>query len=115
MEYKATSVVQHYPDEQYLRIKPGAYVAQPYEVIVRHVPCIQLDRNSGLHVRVTRPYRDTRAFAKGEIRQCNDVFLVSGDECDYFAPHPYDEIVQHTHRIFVSAHEYCIVSSELNT
>lgn len=94
--------------EDYMYTNPGDHFFLPNERLVSVIQPVLL-QDKGLHIRVNRRYLDFRDFAKGRERRAGEVFLVTGVECYFFIPHPYDAIIKRVERIVVSSKQFCVV------
>lgn len=103
--------LQHYADDKYMRLAEGMCFLEPCEKLVSVQAGTILSRDEGLHVEATKTYSDPRSpfLEQGVVRNAGEVFLVTGEMCDCFIPHPYDRIVRQVQRTCLSPSTYAVV------
>ncbi|KPI87757.1 putative major vault protein [Leptomonas seymouri] len=105
------SGIEHYAGEQYLRLKEGMCFLQPFETLLSTQTGTILTKEEGLHVKAVKTYTDPRSpfCEEGVVRKAGEVFLVVGETCPCFVPHPYDKVVKRIRRTHLSASQFAVV------
>jgi major vault protein len=103
--------IKHYVGEQYMRLKEGMCFLQSFETLLSTQEGAVLTKEDGLHVKATKTYTDPRSpfREQGIVRKAGEVFLVTGEMCPCFVPHPYDKVLKRIRRTHLSASQYAVI------
>ncbi|KPA80117.1 hypothetical protein ABB37_05115 [Leptomonas pyrrhocoris] len=103
--------IEHYVGEQYVRLKEGMCFLESFEAYLSTQEGTALTKEDGLHVKAVKAYTDPRSpyCEQRVVRKAGEVFLVTGETCPCFVPHPYDRVLKRIRRTYLSASQYAVV------